>query len=322
MVESLARHSAVLRASALALGLLSLWLAAPMAAGAEACPGSCPVAKRLVPTPRSGGAAAISSASPQVDAEGYRYSWAAGYQNYRRGEHVSGLWAMLQNERPSVDDPLGAGSAHSLGQIWAIERRGPCMSDVEMGWTVSPGQYGDSEPHLFVYAWDCGVELGYVGQSSIPWVQYSSSIAPNATVKTGDQLHLYGVALRGGNWWFSYDGQWIGYIPASAWTRMFPSAIGEALVGGEVVTAESEPCTAMGNGGLYGDSGGAALVADVWYQRSEARHRRRGAASRTPNVGAEAKLSGYESDSWYRTGGWDRGHPGPRFRYGGPGRCG
>jgi hypothetical protein len=301
MVESLAHHLAAPHLWALAPALLAFLLAAtvafPAAAGAFGGPA-------------------------EAEAEGLRYSWAVGYQNYSRRQHVTGLWATMQNERPSVDDAGGAGSAHSLGQLWAIEYRGSCMSDVEMGWTVSPGQYGDAEPHLFVYAWDCGVGLGYVSQSSIPWVQYSGTIAPNATLRPGGELHLYGAALRGGNWWFSYDGQWLGYIPASAWTRMFPAAIGEALVGGEVVTAESEPCTAMGNEGLFGASSGAALVADVRYQQRAGGRRRGGAESRPGAVETEAELSGYESDPSYTTGGWSRGHRGSRFRYGGPGRCG
>jgi Neprosin len=306
MVESLLQHSAALHVAASHLWVLALVSVAAVVAATVACPA---------------GAGAFGP-SPQAGADGVRYSWAVGYQSYSRREHVTGLWATLQNERPSVDDADGVNSAHSLGQLWAIEYRGPCMSDVEMGWTVSPGQYGDAEPHLFVYAWDCGVGLGYVGQSSIPWVQVNATIAPNATLSPGGELHLYGVALRRGDWWFSYDGQWIGYIPASAWTRMFPATIGEALVGGEVVTAESEPCTAMGNEGLYGSSGGAALVADVWYQGRQVRHRRGGTASRLRKAKTEARLTRYESDPSYTTGGWDRGRPGPRFRYGGPGACG
>ncbi len=117
----------------------------------------------------------------------YRYSWALGYQNYPARKHVNGLWVLQQNAQPHIDDTseAPASPAHSLGQLWAIARQGSsCMSDVEIGWTVSSGQYGDLQPHLFIYAWDCGVGLGYVGQSSIPWVQYSDTIAPNAVLPT------------------------------------------------------------------------------------------------------------------------------------------
>ncbi len=236
----------------------------------------------------------------------YRYSWATGYQNYSARKHVDGLWVLQQNAQPHVD---AANEAHSIGQLWAIENHGPsCMSDVEIGWTVSSGQYGDAEPHLFIYAWDCGVGLGYVGQSSIPWVQYSTTIAPNATLPHDSKLHAYGVKLYEGNWWFYYDGQWLGYIPPSAWTRSFPSTIEEGEVGGEVAAPEYEPCTPMGSGGRYGTDRRAALVADVWYQRA--------------GIKTAAKLRSYASDpTRYKTGLWRPGRPGSRFRYGGPGWC-
>lgn len=231
-----------------------------------------------------------------------------GFQGFAGRRRVTGLWALQQNARPSVDDPSGEREAHSLGQLWAVAQRGPdCMSDVEMGWTVSQGQYGDAQPHLFMYAWDCGVGLGYVGQSSIPWVQRSDSIAPNAPLNYGPAQHLYGVQLKGGNWWFNYDGQWVGYIPRSAWTRLFPTRIQEGEVGGEVATPELETCTTMGSEGLYGTNKLATRVAYAWYMRRR--------------VALPAKLHHYSTDPQYTTGGWRRGRAGPRFRYGGPGWC-
>jgi hypothetical protein len=257
------------------------------------------------PQPGAGRSATVS----RVSTEGFEYSWATGYQNFSRRRHVTGLWALQQNAQPSVDDPDWTSEAHSLGQLWAIARRGPyCTSDVEMGWTVAQGQYGDTQPHLFIYAWDCGVGLGYAGQSPIPWVQRSDSIAPNAALKSGPALHLYGTELKGGNWWFNYDGQWVGYIPRSAWTRLFPTTIQEGEVGGEVATPEPETCTTMGNEGLYGTNRRAALVAYAWYKHGR--------------VATPAKLYRYSTDPQYTTGGWRHGGSGPRFRYGGPGWCG
>ena len=253
----------------------------------------------------------VGGSTAEASTEGYRYSWALGYQNYPAHKHVNGFWVMQQNAQPQVDaaSEASASLAHSVGQLWAIARRGPsCMSDVEMGWTVSSGQYGDLQPHLFIYAWDCGVGLGYVGQSSIPWVQYSDTIAPNAILPHDSRLHAYGVKLNEGNWWFYYDGQWLGYIPRSAWSRFFPSAIEEGEAGGEVAAPEYEPCTPMGNGSHYGTDPGAALVGAVWYQRGD--------------IGAEARLRSYASDAaMYTTGRWRPGRPGTRFRYGGPGWC-
>jgi hypothetical protein len=221
---------------------------------------------------------------------------------------VSGLWVLQRNEQPTFDLADATDSGHSLGQLWVVDRRGPaCTSSVEIGWTVSPEQYGDLQPHLFVYAWDCGVGLGYVGQSSIPWVQRSHVIAPNAVLGHGRSLHRYGVELRGGAWWFSYDGRWLGYIPSSAWVRRFPSVITETEVGGEVAVPGYGACTTMGNEGRYGTDPRAALVSGVWYKRGGSR--------------IAARLKGYSSNARYTTGGWERGGLGDRFRYGGPGRC-
>jgi hypothetical protein len=240
--------------------------------------------------------------------DGAKYSWAVGYQNYAKSRHVTGFWVLQQNAQPYIDYTHEAASSHSLGQLWAIDRHGPsCVSDVEIGWTVSKEQYGDLQPHLFIYAWDCSVGLGYVGQSSIPWVQYSSKIAPNSVLSPDRALHVYGVNLFRGNWWFYYDGEWIGYIPSSAWTHFFPSTIKEGEAGGEVTTSKYRTCTAMGNEGRYGTNRRAALIGHVWY----AHH----------GTKTSAKLISYNSDRKYTTGSWSHGQPGPRFRYGGPGWC-
>jgi hypothetical protein len=239
---------------------------------------------------------------------GYRDSRANGYQNYSKGKHVTGFWVQQSNEQPYIDYTQGLTDAHSLGQLWAVARRGKsCLSDVEMGWTVSRGQYGDDQPHLFIYAWDCGVGLGYVGQSEIPWVQYSSVVAPNSVVSHDDAWHTYGVQLYGGNWWFYYDGQWVGYIPSSAWTRFFPSTITEGEAGGEVAVPEYDTCAHMGNEGRYGANRRAAMFKNVWYEYRRTR--------------VAARLNSNISNAKYTTGRWYQGEPGSRFRYGGPGWC-
>lgn len=250
-----------------------------------------------------------SATSSRENIDGYWYSWAQGYQRYAKGKHVTGFWALQSNEQPYIDYTHGATAAHSLGQLWAIERHGEsCLSDVEIGWTVSSAQYNDDQPHLFMYAWDCSVGLGYVGQSSVPWVQYSSVIAPNSVVSHNDGWHLYGVRLYNGNWWFYYDGQWVGYIPSSAWTRFFPSTVTEGAAGGEVARPEYATCTDMGSGGRAGANRYAAMFNEVRYEYGGTK--------------ASARLNSYYSDAQYTTGNWYQGQPGPQFRYGGPGWCG
>jgi hypothetical protein len=161
-----------------------------------------------------------------------------------------------------------------------------------------------------MYAFDCGVGLGYVGQSSIPWVQSSTVVYPNAVLTHNDTWHTYGVHLYGSNWWFYYDGQWVGYIPSRAWTRSFPVSVWTGEAGGEVATPEYETCTDMGWNGRYGSNPEAAMFLEVWYEG---------------NLGGgyskHDSLYSYNSDPQYTTGNWYQGLPGWQFRYGGPGWC-
>lgn len=232
----------------------------------------------------------------------YWYSWAGGKQNYIGGENVYAQGVRMTNEDPYV---AWNAEAHSIAQLWAIQdATSPCFSDVETGWEVSPGQYsGSTAPHLFMYAWDCGVGLGYVGQSSIPWVQHSSNVFPMSVLPAGHTLHTYGVSLFEGNWWFKYDEEWVGYIPGSAWTRSFPASIWTTEVGGEVATPEYETCTDMGNG-EYGNDPYAAIIWESWYE---------GIYGDQYN-----SLSPFNSDPEYTTGNLTQPW---QFGYGGPGWC-
>jgi hypothetical protein len=57
-------------------------------------------------------------------------------------------------ERPPYVDIGGAG--HSLNEI-AIQAGESNGNMVELGWLVSSEQYGDLDPHIFVYHWIGGV---------------------------------------------------------------------------------------------------------------------------------------------------------------------
>ncbi len=223
---------------------------------------------------------------------------------------MAGEFAEQSNEQPFIDyRKTGETAAHSLGQIWAsAEYATGKYSDVEEGWSESWGQFGDVNPHLFIYAVDANVGLGYVGQSGIPWVQYSTVAFPNMTLTHNDTWHTYGAELNGSGWWFYYDGQWVGYIPSSAWTRFYPAWLNQIEAGGEVATPEYETCTDMGHNGEYGHEGEAAMFKGVWYIANSA--------------ATWAGLTNWTSDfHQYDDGNWYEGQPGPQFRYGGPGWC-
>jgi hypothetical protein len=161
------------------------------------------------------------------------------------------VWDDQTNQDPNVyfhERP----NSHSLGQLWAENEANGNVSTVETGWTEAPlTPYNDVSPHLFMAVSDCGVynDGGYVGIASIPWVQTSSTVYPNMVVTHDDRVHEYGVWRDSSdNWHFYYDGQWVGYVPHSAWSCRFPLNVNLIAFGGEVATPEYETCTDMGNG--------------------------------------------------------------------------
>lgn len=240
------------------------------------------------------------------------YSWAVGWQDFPASKGVNGLWITQTNEQPYIDYQESLNYAHSLAQLWAIGWPGTdpnCWSTAETGWSESAGVYGDVEPHLFVYAYDCGVRIGEAG-GALPWVQASNVVYPRAVVSHNDRFHDYGARLDGNNWWIYYDGEWVGYIPNGAWHQYFPWVVKEVETGGEVETPNYSTCTDMGYGGLFGTHPWAAMFLNVNYEYNY------------NTQWAHPYLTKYESDpSNYDTGNWGPSYPGYEFRYGGPGWC-
>ena len=237
------------------------------------------------------------------------YSHAIGYEAFGGDGKVDGLWASQTNEQPYVVYPESLRGARSTAQLWAIGYDGPsCWSTLETGWSESAGIYGDTEPHLFVFAFDCGEAIGYAG-GALPWVQVSPVAYPNMVLSHNDRFHLYGTRLVGGDWWVYYGGEWLGYVPGEAWTSYFPSSIDEAQAGGEVATPNRRTCTDMGYAGLPRQRPG----------RGDLRRRLVRARRRDEDSGSESVRLG-ERATPPSTGNWKR-RPGPRFRYGGPGWC-
>ena len=75
---------------------------------------------------------------------------------------MNGLFVAQTNEQPYIPTGESKLGAHSSAQLWAIKRGGGgCFSTAETGWSESLGQFGDNQPHLFVYVIDCGVGVGY-----------------------------------------------------------------------------------------------------------------------------------------------------------------
>jgi hypothetical protein len=260
----------------------------------------------------SRGIKAQATASREQRPSGAWYSWATGRQTgLSAAKGYNGIWAWQTNERPYIPYEESMAGSHSLAQLWGVREYGGCTSYAEIGWTESAGQFnGNTEPHLFIAGNDCGQSLGYMSVGNPNWVQSSAVVWPGAVVTYNDKFHAYGARMDGNNWWFYYDGQWVGYIKHAAWTKLFPGYLTRGEAGGEVATNNKWTCADMGYGALLGTHPWAAMFSDVWYEYNY-------------QTQVElAKLSPHSSDpNNYVTGNWYEGVPGAEFRYGGPGWC-
>ncbi len=163
------------------------------------------------------------------------------------GAHSAGAGATLLQADPAI----GVGDFHSLAEI-VVESVG-AQHQVELGWTIDPVVNGDLQPHLFTFHWVDGQQTCY---NACGWVQVSPDKLPGMRVVPGE-AHRYEIRLIHGDWWLLYDGEAMGYYPASEWHGRFTEV---TLVQwfGEVAAAGTAPCTQMGNGRFGIDTTSAA----------------------------------------------------------------
>jgi len=152
----------------------------------------------------------------------------------------------LQIEAPVVaaGDPEG----HSIGEIAVMGAGGAggSLDDVEMGFSVSPGQWGDNAPHLFVYHWNDGNETCY---NSCDWHQYSNTYYPgmDLTALVGKFVYIGWVQYEGA-WWGWFNDQWLGYIDNSAFSTKFAKTAQIQWYGEVASDVGIPPQTQMGDG--------------------------------------------------------------------------
>jgi len=125
-------------------------------------------------------------------------------------------------EQPVVDNS-GDNGEHSIGQI-AVQGGPANGDDVEMGWSVSPDQFSDTHPHLFVFHWinwDQNISC-YAGTAPCVWNQYSSTYFPNMDLSklVGQNVYIGWVHYRSA-WWGWFNDQWLGSIPDSEWSGAY-----------------------------------------------------------------------------------------------------
>lgn len=153
----------------------------------------------------------------------------------------------LQIEDPVVDNS-GDNGGHSIGEIAVMGpgSAGATLDDVEMGFSVSPDQWGDNKPHLFVYHWNDGAETCY---NTCNWNQVSNTYFPamDLTQLVGQHVYIGWVHYRSA-WWGWFNDQWLGYINDSSWTNTFTQTA-QIQWYGEVASSNGiPPKTQMGNG--------------------------------------------------------------------------
>jgi hypothetical protein len=178
------------------------------------------------------------------------------YANAAERTVADGGGMTLEIELPVVVNN-GSDGNHSIGEI-AVEGPGSSLNDVEMGFNVSPDQYGDDKVHLFVYHWIDGNETCY---DTCAWNQYSSIYYPTMDISAfvGQSVYLGWVHGQGA-WWAWFNDQWLGYISDSEWSGNFTQT---ALIQWYGEVAESNgvpPLTQMGNGQFSGKATAATMA--------------------------------------------------------------
>jgi hypothetical protein len=168
----------------------------------------------------------------------------------------AGMTQMIAS--PHYDNSGGFG--HSLSEV-SVGGVGPTASDyVELGWIVSSNQFGDLDPHLFIFDWINGVPTCYYPCSANAWHQYSKKYFPGMNLRSmvGSSVYIGYIHYKGA-WWAWFKDGWVGYIPDAQWGGAFTK--GSALQWfGEVDSANGiPPGTAMGDGLFPSDQAAATM---------------------------------------------------------------
>ncbi len=161
-----------------------------------------------------------------------------------------GVAARVQVTRPRV-----VAGEHSLVEVLAqLGTSGRHAAGI--GFRVSPADYHDGEPHLFVFAWAHGRRTCYDGCG---WADASAAIRPGDSLaaRVGTEVTL-GLVLVDGAWWAWMNSEWLGAFSPDVWSGSFSEADGLQWFG-EVFTTEPPARSQMGTG-IPADAPGAATL--------------------------------------------------------------
>ena len=233
--------------------------------GKKAPPPVGPVSTKPRPATATGEGRAAQD--PVADPNPYGYFHATTAENALcfGGETVLNVW------HPGAENE----GDHSVFQMGIQNRLDlPKLQSIEAGWEVSHDQYGDWDPHLFVYYTTNGYtkdddNVGGYNQTVDGWQQASQTIFPAArlspTSERGGTQRIAKIKIQlfEGNWWVQVLDEWIGYYPAKLFMgdQSVFTTLGDHgdWIGfwGEVYSADDDPnttTTQMGSGS-FGESG-------------------------------------------------------------------
>jgi len=161
-----------------------------------------------------------------------------------------GLAARVLVTRPRVMP-----GEHALVELSAQLGTSPRHA-AEVGVRVSPPDYGDTAPHLFVFAWAAGRRTCYDGCG---WADASTDVRPGDSLdaRVGTEVTL-GLVLVEGAWWAWMDDHWLGAFSPEVWSSAFTEADGLQWFG--EVYADPPPARSEMGTGVAADAPGAATL--------------------------------------------------------------
>lgn len=188
------------------------------------------------------------------------YYCRAGVYQYLTGADGAYMSTLVQS--PWV----ATGDYHSLAELAVLSK--DSQQYVEIGWRVSPTEYKDQTPRLFVSHWVNNHFICYSNAThSCGFISTSSAVKPEMTLSATTTPVQFEIDYSGGNWWFGYNNTWFGYLPGSLWTSPTFTRAEQVQMYGEVASTKAIPCTNMGNGYL-GTSPGSVGVNGIGYFNS------------------------------------------------------
>ena len=159
----------------------------------------------------------------------------------------------------TIEKPSAIGVGHSLEELSV--QGGPNEGNIiEIGSNVAPSQYGDANPHLFVFHWLNWVPTCY----GCNWVQWSNTYYPGMNLSSFVGHSVYnGYVYYQGNWWGWFNDQWVGYFAGSLWPKGEFTNSTQVQWFGEVATQNGVPPLDQMGDGLFPSSPAAAPMSTL-----------------------------------------------------------